>query len=87
MFRLFGTSITRRQKSGYRSQPRPITGIAHNKVICRLEVANRKEPKRPWRLLTAGNGSMCAEQRLDYEAACDGKMSWSVYFAKWGPRL
>jgi len=30
---------------------------------------------------------MAAEQRLDYLAACDGKITWGWYFAKWGPSL
>jgi hypothetical protein len=35
----------------------------------------------------AGDGSMCAEQRIDYLAACDGKIAWRAYFAKWTPSL
>ena len=27
---------------------------------------------------------MCEEQRLDYIAACDGKITWKRYFQKWG---
>jgi hypothetical protein len=33
------------------------------------------------------DGAMCAEQRIDHLAACDGKITWSVYFRKWGPSL
>jgi len=51
------------------------------------ELAGEKGPKRQWGLPIAGNGGMCAEQRADYQAACDGKIAWSVYFAKWGPKL
>jgi hypothetical protein len=27
---------------------------------------------------------MCEAQRADYLAACDGKITWRQYFAKWG---
>lgn len=29
---------------------------------------------------------MCEEQRADFVAACDGKITWRQYFAKWGNR-
>jgi len=29
-------------------------------------------------------GGMCLAQRLDYKAACDGRISWRAYFEKWG---
>jgi hypothetical protein len=51
------------------------------------EIAGEKGPKRQWGLPIVGNGGMCAEQRADYQAACDGKIAWSAYFAKWGPKL
>jgi hypothetical protein len=51
------------------------------------EIAGEKGPKRQWGLPIVGNGGMCAEQRADYQAAGDGKIAWSVYFAKWGPKL
>jgi hypothetical protein len=34
------------------------------------------KPSRP--------GSMSEAQRIDYLAACDGKITWRMYFAKWG---
>jgi len=27
---------------------------------------------------------MCEAQRIDFEAACEGKITWRQYFAKWG---
>jgi len=27
---------------------------------------------------------MCEAQRVDYLAACDGKITWRQYYAKWG---
>jgi hypothetical protein len=27
---------------------------------------------------------MCEAQRAEYLAACDGKITWRQYFAKWG---
>jgi hypothetical protein len=48
--------------------------------------ADRQEAA-PAAALGAGDGSMCAEQRIDYRAACDGKITWARYFAKWGPTL
>jgi hypothetical protein len=29
---------------------------------------------------------MCEAQRVDFIAACDGKITWRQYFAKWGHR-
>jgi hypothetical protein len=34
-------------------------------------------PKRPL--------GMGAEQLADFAAACEGKITWRQYFAKWGP--
>lgn len=28
---------------------------------------------------------MCEAQRADFAAACEGKITWQQYFAKWGP--
>jgi hypothetical protein len=28
--------------------------------------------------------AMCEAQRVDYLAACDGKITWRQYFSKWG---
>jgi len=33
-------------------------------------------PRRP--------SHMCEEQRADFIAACEGKITWRQYFAKWG---
>ncbi|HTQ81922.1 MAG TPA: MobQ family relaxase [Pseudolabrys sp.] len=44
-----------------------------------------RRPRRPRKL--AARANMAAEQRLDYLAACDGKITWGWYFAKWGPSL
>ena len=27
---------------------------------------------------------MCAAQRVDFVAACEGKITWRQYYAKWG---
>ena len=41
------------------------------------EIAERSfAPSRP--------AGMCHAQRTDYLAACDGKITWKEYFAKWG---
>jgi hypothetical protein len=72
-------------------QRRSKNSIALNKIVtwrpASQEISGEKGPKRQWGLPIAGNGGMCAEQRADYQAACDGKIAWSVYFAKWGPKL
>jgi hypothetical protein len=54
------------------------------RAIARTAAAQTTE--RPPRLaLAAGNsGGMCAAQRADFEAACDGKITWRQYFATWG---
>ena len=43
---------------------------AANEIVQRLSV-----PARPT--------GMCEAQRVDYLAACDGKITWKQYFAKW----
>lgn len=40
---------------------------------------------QPFRPLRHSSG-MCEEQRADFVAACDGKITWRQYFAKWGNR-
>jgi len=35
------------------------------------------------RIMVKQAGAMCTEQRIDYLAACDGKITWARYFAKW----
>ena len=83
--------VTRRGKAGRRARRSTGNSSAHNKIItwqpAALEVAGEKMPKRPWDVPIASNGSMCAEQQIDHQAACDGKITWQSYFAKWGPRL
>jgi len=36
-------------------------------------------PLRPQRPM-----GMCAAQRVDFVAACEGKITWRQYYAKWG---
>ena len=83
--------VTRRGKAGRRARYSTGNSVAHNKIVTwrpsAQEVAGEKMPKRPWGVPIASNGSMCAEQQIDYQAACDGKITWGAYFAKWAPRL
>lgn len=79
-------SIVRRGKRQRRSKN---SLVPNKKVAWRpasQEIAGEKFPKRQWGLPIASS-SMCAEQQADYRAACDGKITWRAYFAKWGPRL
>jgi hypothetical protein len=48
-----------------------------------------RKGKKPRRLRIADRSlvNMTTEQRLDYLAACDGKITWARYHAKWGPSL
>jgi len=43
------------------------------------EITQRQvmQPQRP-------SGGMCVAQRVDFLAACAGKITWKQYFAKWG---
>ena len=83
--------VTKRRKAGRRARRSTGNSTAHNKIVtwrpASQEVAGEKMPKRPWGVPIASNGSMCAEQQIDYQAACDGKITWGAYFAKWAPRL
>lgn len=45
----------------------------------------REKIVQPFRPLRHSSG-MCAEQLADFIAACDGKITWRQYFAKWGDR-
>jgi len=46
------------------------------------------EPYRPYHpaipMMKGSTSGMSAEQRADYKAACDGKITWRQYFKKWG---
>jgi hypothetical protein len=53
-----------------------IRSIAHE---AREEITRRLfVPKRP--------SDMCEAQRVDFFAACEGKITGRQYFAKWGSR-
>jgi len=45
-------------------------------------------PYRPYHpampMMKNSTSGMSAEQRADYNAACDGKITWRQYFMKWG---
>ena len=46
-----------------------------------------KTPERPAQFNLSSVGSlsgMCEAQRIDFIAACDGKITWGQYFEKWG---
>jgi len=48
--------------------------------------SGKRKARRPrWQARSLVN--MTGEQRLDYLAACDGKITWARYYAKWGPSL
>jgi hypothetical protein len=83
-----GRSVTRRGSGGGSAQHRPIARTARKLLTRRAaERVTKKKQRRPRRFKIAANGSMCTEQRIDYLAACDGKITWGRYFAKWGPTL
>jgi hypothetical protein len=46
----------------------------------------KRKPRRP-RIAGKSLVNMTAEQRLDFLAASDGKITWARYYAKWGPQL
>lgn len=43
------------------------------------EQQNTFIPMRP-----VAHGGMCEAQRIDYEAACAGRITWAEYYKKWG---
>ena len=49
--------------------------------------SQKRRPRRPARHVPRSLANMTGEQRLDYLAACDGKITWARYYAKWGPTL
>jgi hypothetical protein len=71
-----GAQITRRLAGLHRRAAQPKRPSQPQKV--------RKAPRR---MMVKRGGAMCLEQRIDYVAACDGKITWARYFAKWGPSL
>jgi hypothetical protein len=46
---------------------------------------SRDEIVQPFRAPRPASG-MCEAQRADLIAACEGKITWPQYFAKWGNR-
>jgi len=96
LFRRASRALTRREKMPAR--PRVVWSLARAAIfIAGRRAAGRsitkpvsvqrrsRRPRRPRKL--AARANMAAEQRLDYLAACDGKITWGWYFAKWGPGL
>jgi len=96
LFRRASRAFSRREKiparpRAARSLARAAISIAGRRAAGRsitkpVSVQRRsRRPRRPRKL--AARANMAAEQRLDYLAACDGKITWGWYFAKWGPSL
>lgn len=95
LFRRASRAFSRREKMPAR--PRAARSLASAAIsiagrraagrnIKAVSVRRRsRRPRRPRRL--AARANMAVEQRLDYLAACDGKITWGWYFAKWAPGL
>jgi hypothetical protein len=49
--------------------------------VIALEVCNEIMRRMPMPQRPSG---MCEAQRADFTAACDGKITWRQYYAKWG---
>jgi hypothetical protein len=58
-------------------------------AVVRTDKPRRSTAKKPRRPRAQGKSlaNMTAEQRLDFLAACDGKITWARYHAKWGLSL
>jgi len=69
---------------------RPWPRMGAHDVLRPLRIAQtvrhiEPEPRRPHHVAFAAQSSgMSEEQRIDYVAACDGKITWQQYFRKWG---
>jgi hypothetical protein len=69
---------------------RPWPRMGADDVLRPLRIARtvrhvEPEPRRPHLVAFAVTSSgMSEEQRIDYIAACDGKITWRQYFTKWG---
>jgi hypothetical protein len=58
------------------------TGICHHVRPKPIRPDTPVAPVRP--MLSRNTGGMCAAQRADFIAACEGKITWAQYFQKWG---
>ena len=47
------------------------------------QVTERPQPQPPAAFAAHASG-MCEAQRIDLQAALEGKITWRQYFAKWG---
>lgn len=67
-------TISQPHPSGFTRQPSTLPKLAR--------------PYRPYQVaFVMKSGGMPEEQRVDYLAACDGKITWKQYFLKWGRSL
>jgi hypothetical protein len=65
------------------SRPYPIASRALQPALPKLA-----KPRRPHQVsFVMKSDGMNEEQRVDYIAACDGKITWKQYFLKWGRSL
>jgi hypothetical protein len=71
--------------ANYSSRARDVAGLIRLAFLSGAQkmAARAERPARPISPAAAKTG-MCEAQRIDFEAACDGKITWQQYFAKWG---
>ena len=61
---------------------RPVMG--YRPFALKQEPSTTHHPPAIWLKRRTNSYNMPEEQRLDYIAACDGKITWRQYFRKWG---
>jgi hypothetical protein len=61
---------------------RPMHGFQSSRVGAEPNEAQYSRHAMP--MMKGNTAGMSEEQRTDYIAACDGKITWRQYFKKWG---
>jgi len=79
------TALPKRPASIFRISPNAHPAFHVTQQQSALKSKTPKAPTRPLIFVSSVAASgMCAEQRADYMAACEGKITWVQYFRKWG---
>ena len=77
--------VRKRKRISGASRPPRLQIVAYGRVIVRDHRAKAEQPlTAPVRPLATGG--MCHAQRIDLQAAIEGKITWAEYARKWGGR-
>jgi hypothetical protein len=62
----------------------PVTGLPGALLRRMGRIVSRPSHEGPRPFFAAAGGGMCEAQRIDFKAACEGRITWRQYFEKWG---